>query len=160
MERFVLVTSTMPSPFPHHYETTLVRTWSSRGNLEAPTRPAIPCSPSPQFDGDETAWSAEQLLLSSLVMCLLTTFDAFAARDRLGVSAWQARVRGTLDKNARGLAFTSFTIEVDMEVDNVEQAHATLADAQRHCLIANMLKLPVEVVANIRGKLDEVRHVG
>lgn len=93
-------------------------------------------------------------------MCLLTTFDAFAARDRVSVTSWQARVAGTLDKNARGLAFTGFTIEVDMEVDNTEQARATLEDAQRHCLVANALKVPVEIVANIRGKDDEVREAG
>ncbi|MDB4955357.1 MAG: hypothetical protein JWO36_2926 [Myxococcales bacterium] len=87
-------------------------------------------------------------------MCLLTTFDAFAARDRVTVFSWQARVSGTLDKIARGLAFTELTIAVEIETDDAAQARATLEDAQRHCLVANMLKVPVNVVADIRDKKD------
>ena len=154
----------MPTPFPHQYEATLVRTWSSRGRLEAASRPPIPCSPAPQFDGDETAWSAELLLLSSLVMSLLTTFEAFAARDGVTVTTvttWQARVCGKLDMIGGGLSFIGFTIYLDMDVDSADHARATLDDAQRHCLVANMLRVPVEVVAQIHGTGERIaRSVG
>jgi organic hydroperoxide reductase OsmC/OhrA len=139
----------MPVPFPHHYQTWLVRTLSSRARLEAPPRPLISGGPPPEFDGDATAWSAEQLLLSSIGLCLLTTFEAFAARDRVDLLGWEARVGGTVDRGEHGPQFTKFTVEIDMEVSDVDRARATLDEAQRHCLVSNALQAPVEIIAKI-----------
>ncbi len=140
----------MPVPFPHHYQTTLVRTLSSRARVEAAPRPPIAGGPPPEFDGDATSWSPEHLLLSAIGLCLLTTFEAFAARDKVDLLAWEATARGTVAKTAAGLAFTKISVEVDMEVGNVEQARATLDVAKRHCLVSNALSVPVEVVPTIR----------
>jgi organic hydroperoxide reductase OsmC/OhrA len=140
----------MPVPFPHHYQTWLVRTLSSRARLEAPPRPLISAGPPPEFDGDATAWSAEHLLLSSIGMSVLTTFEAFAARARVDLLAWEARVGGMVDRSERGLSFTRFTVEIDMEVSDVERARETLDEAQRHCPVSNALQAPVEIVAKIR----------
>lgn len=145
----MLTSTVMPVPFPHHYQTTLVRTLSSRARVEASPRPPISGGPAPELDGDATAWSAEQLLLSSIGLCLLTTFEAFAARDRIDLLAWEARVGGTVERGVTGPVFTKYTVEVVMEVIDVDRARATLDEAQRHCLIVNGLKAPVEVVANI-----------
>jgi organic hydroperoxide reductase OsmC/OhrA len=140
----------MPVPFPHHYQTWLVRTLSSRARLEAPPRPPLSGGPPPEFDGDATAWSAEHLLLSSIGMCVLTTFEAFAARARVDLLGWEARVGGMVDRSETGLTFTKFTLEIDMEVSDVDRARATLDEAQQHCLVSNALRAPVEIVAKIR----------
>jgi organic hydroperoxide reductase OsmC/OhrA len=140
----------MPVPFPHHYQTWLVRTLSSRARLAAPPRPQISAGPPPEFDGDATAWSAEHLLLSAIGMSVLTTFEAFAARARVDLLAWEARVGGMVDRSELGLSFTRFTVEIDMEVSDVERARETLDEAQRHCLVSKTLRAPVEIVAKIR----------
>jgi organic hydroperoxide reductase OsmC/OhrA len=140
----------MSVPFPHHYQTWLVRTLSSRARLEAPPRPLISGGPALELDGDATAWSAEQLMLSSIGLCILTTFEAFAARDGVDLLAWEARVGGTVDRGERGPQFTKFTVEIDMEVSDVDRARATLDEAEQHCLVTAALKAPVEVIAKIR----------
>ena len=140
----------MPVPFPHHYQTWLVRTLSSRARLEAPPRPAITGGPPPEFDGDATAWSAEHLLLSSIGMSVLTTFEALAARARLDLLAWEARVGGAVDRTETGLEFTKFTVEIDMEVGDVERARTVLDETQQHCVVSKVLRAPVEFIAKIR----------
>lgn len=140
----------MPVPFPHHHETTLVRTLASRGRVEAPPRTAIAGGPPPEFDGDATSWSPEHLLLSSIGLCLLTTFEAFAARDRIGIAACEIRVCGTVDKTAQGLELTRLVAEIAVEVDDPARAAATLETARRHCLVSNALKIEPEIVARIR----------
>lgn len=140
----------MSVPFPHHYQTWLVRTLSSRARLEAPPRPQISGGPPPESDGDATAWSPEQLMLSSIGLCVLTTFEAFAARDRVALLAWEARVGGTVERSELGPVFSKFTVEIDMEVNDCNRARATLDEAQRHCLVSNALKAPVEIIARIR----------
>jgi organic hydroperoxide reductase OsmC/OhrA len=145
-------------PFPHHYQTWLVRTLSSRARLEAPPRPLISAGPPPEFDGDATAWSAEQLLLSAIGMCVLTTFEALAARARVDLLAWEARVGGMVDvdKAENGLVFTKFTVDIDMEVSDVERARAVLAETKHHCLISNTLRAPVAIEAKIHAPLRKV----
>ncbi len=140
----------MPAPFPHHYETKLVRTLSSRARIESAQRAAIAGGPPPEFDGDAASWSPEHLLLSSIGLCLLTTFEAFAVRDHVELLAWEARVHGTLAKTHEGLRFTQFTVDVDMEVGDVARAEHALADARRHCIVSNALRVEVDVQANIR----------
>jgi organic hydroperoxide reductase OsmC/OhrA len=147
----------MPVPFPHHYQTWLVRTLSSRARLEAPPRPPLSGGPPPEFDGDATAWSAEHLLLSSIGMCVLTTFEAFAAREQVTLLAWEARVGGNVDRTDAGLRFTKFTVEIDMEVTDVERAQTVLDETRQHCLVSNALVAAVEIEAKIR---QPVRKAG
>lgn len=128
-----------------------MRTLSSRGRIESAPRPPIHGGPPPDFDGDACSWSAEHLLLSAVGMCLLTTFEAFAVRDRVDIATWEARVHGTVGKTAAGLAFTRVVVELDMDVGDVERARSALADARRHCMVANALKVDVEVVPTIRA---------
>jgi len=142
----------MAVPFPHHYQTWLVRTLASRARLEAPPRPLISCGPPPEFDGDATSWSAEHLLLSSIGMCVLTTYEALAARARLDIKAWEARVGGMVEKTDSGLVFSKFTVDLDMEVSDVERAREVLEETKRHCLVANALRVPVEIEARIALK--------
>jgi organic hydroperoxide reductase OsmC/OhrA len=143
----------MSVPFPHHYQTWLMRTLSSRARIEAPPRPLISAGPAPESDGDATAWSAEQLLLSSIGICVLTTFEALAARARVDLLAWEARVGGVVDKSETGLSFTRFTVDIDMEVSDVERARAVLEETKQHCVVSNALRAPVEIEAKIRAPL-------
>ncbi len=140
----------MPVPFPHHYQAWLVRTLSSRARLEAPPRPMIAGGPPAELDGDATSWSAEHLLLSSIGLSLLQTFEALAARDRVELISWEARVGGVVDRTDAGLAITRVSVELDMEVGEVERARATLEEARQHCVITNALRVPVEIDAKIR----------
>jgi organic hydroperoxide reductase OsmC/OhrA len=141
----------MPVPFPHRYSASLSRTFASRARMEAPPRPALDGGPSPELDGDVNAWSPEHMLLSSLGLCMLTTFEAFAARDGIEVLAWDAKAGGTVEQTPEGLMFTSIVLELDMELSgNIERVETTLEDAKQYCLVLNSLRIPVVVEAQVR----------
>lgn len=145
----------MPAPFPHQYSSTISRTFASRARVEAPPRQPLHGGPSSQLEGDVASWSPEHLVLSSLGLCLLTTFEAFAARDGIEVLRWVANARGTVDRTPEGLMFTSIVLGIDMELaGNVEQAERTLEDAKRYCLVLNSLRVPVIVEAQIQTPAD------
>ncbi|HSD90359.1 MAG TPA: OsmC family protein [Kofleriaceae bacterium] len=127
-----------------------MRTLSSRARVEAPPRPPLSGGPPPEFDGDATAWSAEHLLLSSIGMCVLTTFEAFAARAQMTLLAWEARVGGKVDRTEAGLRFTKYVVEIDMEVSDVERAKQVLDETRQHCVVSNALVAAVEIEATIR----------
>jgi organic hydroperoxide reductase OsmC/OhrA len=141
----------MPAPFPHQYSATISRTFASRARVEAPPRPSLNGGPSSQLEGDVSTWSPEQLVLSSLGICLLTTFEAFAARDGIELLRWVASARGTVDRTPEGLMFTSIVLSIDMEIaGNVDRVEQTLEDAKQYCLVLNSLRVPVIVEADIQ----------
>lgn len=141
----------MPAPFPHRYSASLSRTFASRARIDAPPRVSLRGGPSSEFDGDVSTWSPEQLMLSSLGLCMLTTFEAFAARDGIELVTWNATVNAAVDRTPEGLQFTSIVLGLDMDirgdVDNVEK---TLEDAKQYCLVLNSLRVPVVVETTIR----------
>jgi organic hydroperoxide reductase OsmC/OhrA len=135
----------MTTPFPHHYEVKL--SWPRQGGtmLYAAAAPPIAGGAPPEFDGRDTWWSPEQLLLSSLSLCLMTTFGAIAAKARLAVLRYACRAQATLDRTGAGPGFTVFGLHVEVEVapEDAERVARLLASAKKHCLVANALRTPV-----------------
>lgn len=141
----------MPAPFPHVYNATVRRTSASRARVEAPPRPVLDGGPSVQLDGDTAAWSPEHLVLSSLGICMLTTFEAFAARDGIEVLSWTASARGEVDRTPEGLMFTSIVLGIETEIaGKVERIDKTLEDAKQYCLVLNSLRVPVVIETEVR----------
>jgi len=155
----------MPVPFPHRYSATIRRTFASRARVEAPPRPALDGGPSAEVDGDATSWSPEHLLLSSLGLCMLTTFEAFAARDGIEIQAWSATIDGTVERSPEGLIFSSIVLGLDLEVSgNFVDVAKTLEDAKQYCLVLNSLRVPVVIETTIRTPgargADDQRRAG
>jgi len=141
----------MPAPFPHQYSATISRTFASRARIEAAPRPSLQGGPSSELEGDVSSWSPERLVLSSLGLCMLTTFEAFAARDGIQILRWSASARGIVDRTPEGLMFTSIVLGIDMEIaGNVERVERTLDDAKQYCLVLNSLRVPVIIEAQIQ----------
>lgn len=118
--------------------------------MEGPPGPALYGGPSPKLDGDVHAWSPEHMLLSSLGLCMLTTFEAFCARDGIALEMWNCRANGTVEPTPEGLMFTSIVLEIEMTITgNVSRVEATLEDAKQYCLVLNSLRVPVVVETEI-----------
>lgn len=145
----------MPAPFPHVYSATISRTFASRGQIEAPPRPLLHGGPSSELDGDVASWSPEHLMLASLGLCMLTTFEAFAARDGIQLATWSASANGQVELTPEGLAFTSIVLGIEMEIaGNVERVERTLEDAKQYCLVLNSLRIPVVIELQVKTPDD------
>ncbi len=83
---------------------------------------------------------------------MLTTFEAFAARDGIEIARWEATVSGSVERTPDGLMFTSIVLGIDMQIGgNVDRVATTLEDAKQHCLVINSLRVPVVVETEITG---------
>lgn len=142
----------MPTPFPHRHVTSVTRTLPARARIQSERMKPLEAGPSQQFDGDATTWSAEQLLLSSIATCLLTTFEAFAARDQIEIHAWTTHASGTVERTAEGLQFTSIVLSLEMTIGgNVTLVEQTLEDARRYSLVLSSLRTPVVIETQIKA---------
>ena len=142
----------MAAPFPHRYGVTLA--WEGHGGarLTSGSRPAIEGGAPPEFDGQDGWWSPEHLLLSSLSLCLMTTFRAVAEKARLRVAAYDCQADATLDRISAGLGFTRLELRVQIKVyepEDVERARSLLTKAKTHCIVANALMPPVHLDATV-----------
>lgn len=100
------------------------------------------------------------MLLSSLGLCMLTTFEAFAARDGIELLEWRGRVHGTVEQTPEGPNFTSIVLELDIDITgNVDQFEDTLEDAKRYCLVQNALRVPVVVETTVRTPCDPLGNL-
>jgi organic hydroperoxide reductase OsmC/OhrA len=135
----------MTATFPHHYEARLSWLGSGPAALQATPRDPIEGGAPPEFGGRDSWWSPEQLLLSALGLCMMTTFEALAWKARLSVLGYSSRATATLDRTPAGLAFTEIGLHVEVEVapEDVERTPRLLASAKKHCLVANALAIPV-----------------
>lgn len=141
----------MTEHFPHRYEVSLDRTGSLCARLSAPPRSHISGGPPPQFGGIEECWSPEHLLLAAVSLCLMTTFQALAHKARLAVQDYQARAEGVLDKTAAGIVFTEIALQVKLTTTpgDAERAERLLHTAEKHCIIANSLRVPVALAVSV-----------
>jgi organic hydroperoxide reductase OsmC/OhrA len=135
------------SPFPHRYAVRL-----EDGRLLAPPRAPIALGAPPQFGGSDQVWSPEDLLVGAVLECLWTTFAAYARREGLEVIAWSGAAEGVLDKGPQGPTFTSIDQSVELTVagDDEERARRILATAEKHCIVANALRVPVTLEVIVR----------
>lgn len=130
----------MPASFPHTYSVELAWQGESTAVVHTNENPALHVGPPPQFDGPNHLWSPEDMLLSAIQTCLMTTFFSFVRRRPFEVYDFQSRIEGTLDKTSEGLVFTEIRMEVDVETEDPEKAEKLLHTSEKYCIISNALK--------------------
>jgi organic hydroperoxide reductase OsmC/OhrA len=142
----------MATPFPHCYDVELA--WTGRGGaaLSAGPRPVIEGGPPPEFQGKDAWWSPEHLLLSSLSLCLMTTYQAITEKAHLPIAHYDSRAEGVLDRMPTGLGFTRLVLHVAVKVtsrEHVDRARQLLFKAKDHCIVARTLMPPVQLEATV-----------
>lgn len=135
----------MTTPFPHHYEVKLSWRHQEGAELYAGAAPPITGGAPAEFGGRDSWWSPEHLLLSSLSLCFMTTFEAIADKARLAVIHCDCRATATLDRGEGRLGFTALGLHIEVEVapDDAERVTKLVTSAKKHCLVANALRAPV-----------------
>jgi organic hydroperoxide reductase OsmC/OhrA len=137
-------------PFPHRYSVGL-----NDDHLTAEPRQPIAVGAPPQFGGTHDVWSPEELLVSAVLLCVKTTFDAFARKAELAIHSCTGKGTGVLEKGPAGAMFTSIRIELDIETDSGAESRVRdlLRSVERACIISRAIHAPVEIVASVRGRV-------
>lgn len=116
--------------------------------LEAEGKPLIEVATPPEFGGPEAFWSPEDLFVSSINICVLTTFLFFAQRQSLEFLSYQSEAEGTVEMVEGTFMFTQVVVRPRVEVKDEEMATAVgqaLEKAEKHCLISSSVKTQVTV---------------
>jgi organic hydroperoxide reductase OsmC/OhrA len=142
----------MTAAFPHHYRVDLRRE-NDHGVVRDGGKAPLVVGPPPEFGGSGHWWSPEHLLLSAVAGCYAATVEALAARGRVVVDDLEVEVRGVVDKAPQGgIRFVSVLVDATLTVPTgqVAPGEHLLQTAKKHCIVANSLGVPVELVTEVR----------
>lgn len=112
---------------------------------------AVEIAPPPVFRGtDPTAWSPEDLFVAAAASCLAVTFTGAAGRAGLEVTSLRVGADGVCGMRGDGrFGFTRLRLTLHVEAADTAGARRVAEEAERSCLVAASLDLPVETVVEI-----------
>ena len=109
----------------------------------------------PEFGGQPGVWSPESLLVLSAASCYLSTFLFFVEREGLTLIGYHADAEGRLERvPGTGFRFAEIVIRPLVMVEKDEEttvARRLLEKAERACIVANSLKIPVRVEGRVEA---------
>lgn len=114
------------------------------------SRQEIEVATPPQFGGDEGITTPEDLFVSSVNTCFMTTFLAFAGKMGIGLVSYESEAEGVLEKVDDLRMFTTVVlkpkIKAEAEVETVEQV---INQVKKRSIVVNSVKCKVVVEAEV-----------
>jgi peroxiredoxin-like protein len=138
-----------PKVKPKVFQYTVGVRWTGekRGKMTAAGKPDAEVATPPEFQGHPGIWSPEDLLVSAVNTCTMTTFLAFAAKQGLPLASYTCEATGTLEMADGKFRFTRIRLEPRIGIlrpEDREKAITVFRQAERNCLVANSLNTTVE----------------
>jgi len=136
-----------PAPPKMKYKSFTYRTglqWlgGRAGTLRSEGKPAFRVASPPEFKGEAGVWTPEDLFVASVNVCIMSTFVAFAERQKLPVVAYSCDAEGLIEFVDTAYRFTRLTLHPRIIVriaEAVAQAEKTIRDAHNHCIVSNSI---------------------
>ncbi len=142
----------------HHFEGRL--RWRAGGSgitagnhqMEFEGRPVLELAGAPQYRGDPSRLSPEDLFVGALASCQMLTFLAFAARAKIEVLAYDDAADGTLAMADGKMRMTEVILRPRITLaagSDETNARALVHTAHENCFIASSVACPVNVEPTI-----------
>lgn len=108
----------------------------------------------PEFgSGIEHVWSPEDFLVAATASCFAVTLVAIAERSRVPLLGLAVDAVGVVGGTDGQIGFREIELPVVIETDpaHVEAARKAAERAERYCLIANALSIPVHLDLTVQA---------
>ncbi len=130
--------------------------WSGfkRGSLSSPGKLNIGIATPPEFNGEEGYWSPEELLLSAVDSCIMTTFLHYAEKKKINFGTYKSETEGVLERIDDQFMFSKIIIKPAISVtseDQIDKVKELMTIAENNCFISNSIKSKVEVIPEIKA---------
>jgi len=128
--------------------------WKSerQGYLRSTGKPDIFVSSPPEFKGIPDVWTPEDLFVSSVEICQMSTFLSFSIRKGVPLISYKSSAEGLLENTDGKYRFTKITIKPEITVDKSwtkEQIDEIVHSAHNNCLIGNSISADIIVTPTI-----------
>src|SRR6186713_1138493 len=137
---------TLKNNKPIIFTTELYWSGDKSGILSSSSLKSFAVSTSPEFGGPEGEWSAEQLFLSSITSCFMSTYLGFVNKMKFENTGFECTATGQVEMVDGKYKFTYIHIYpkafVGNEVD-VEKARIAMEKTKKYCLISNSVNAEI-----------------
>lgn len=135
------------------YKCRITKEGYRQGKLEfGEGKPSITVASPPEFKGPPGVISPEDLFVSAITACMMTTYDSFAERAGLSSYGFEAETTGTLEHDGEKYSFTRVEIRARIRVTEESQrrlALELLEKAHKYCLVSASVKSKVNVQGEV-----------
>jgi len=137
------------------FETELSWQEGKRANISARDNPLLRIATPPEFGGPEQTWCPEELFVTSIAGCLMSTFLYFAERFGLSLTAYSSTSKGMLEKTSQGLRFTGVEVGIEIVLEDDESLKKAEAlrlkeKLERYCPVSASLNCPISIQMELR----------
>lgn len=143
-----------PSRRSFEYRSRLKWTGGRKGRLDfGEGKPPLEVATPVEFRGHPGIISPEDMLLGAVSACTMTTFLALAEREELELASYEDEAWGVISHDGEAYRYTEGKVRISLGVLREEdraKAEELVQKAHRLCFIANSVRFPVEVSAEIR----------
>lgn len=135
------------------FHVTVNSTGDHGGEILFEGKPTLPTSSPPVFGGAADRYSPQELFVSAVTACYLTTFGSYAKRMKVTVKSLSIEGRGVVQRDAAsGWRFTDVFVVMHIGVPDaasklVAQRAAELTE--KFCMVSRSVRCPVHLDARI-----------
>ena len=138
----------------HYYNINVKWDEGRVGTLSSDSLPNIKIATPPEFPkGVAGIWSPEHLFVSSVAVCLMTTFVAIAENSSLPFNSFSCDAEGKLEKVDGNFMISEIELKPKVVVPEEkyrEKAGRIVEKSEKMCLISNSVKSKITLSSEIK----------
>jgi organic hydroperoxide reductase OsmC/OhrA len=135
------------------YRTQLKRIENRTGVLDSDGKPSVRFSSPPEFKGEAGAWTPEDLFVSAIDACTMTTFVAFAEREKIPIISYHSAAEGLLEFVDGKYRITRVVVRPNVVVgsaDAVDPTKDLFKKTHENCIVTNSINTAVVIEPEVR----------
>jgi len=136
------------------FHVTVNSTADHSGEILFDGKPTLATGSPPVFGGETDRYSPQELFVSAVTACFLTTFTSYAKRMKVTVKSLSIEGRGVVQRDAAsGWRFTDVFVTMHIGVpDATSKSTAQRATelTEKFCMVSRSVKCPVHLETHIR----------
>jgi organic hydroperoxide reductase OsmC/OhrA len=109
--------------------------------------------PAPEFNGRSETLNPEEMFVSAINGCLMTTFFYFVRRSNVEILSYYSHAEGQIEKQTDGFRFTNVEVRAKVTLqqqDLVEKVHELGDLAEKYCLVSRSVACPVNYQLEVK----------
>jgi organic hydroperoxide reductase OsmC/OhrA len=139
-------------PVQYRYETNLKWTGEKKGTLGSQGKPDINVACPPEFGGHEHIWSPEDLFLSSVEVCTMTTFLWLAQKERIPIVSYTSTAEGVAELVGKTFQFSTIHLKLKIGISSEKdrkRVETIIDKIPRLCVVSASIKTEVTIHSDI-----------
>jgi organic hydroperoxide reductase OsmC/OhrA len=135
------------------FRVTVNSTGEHSGDILFDGKPTLPTASPPVFGGEADRYSPQELFVSAVTACFLTTFTIYAKRMKVTVKSLSIEGRGVVQRDAvSGWRFTEVFVTMQIGVPDAASKSTAQRAAElteKFCMVSRSVKCPVHLETRI-----------